>query len=121
MIVRLKETEKADHLFEGWQETIIWSCLQKVMGEIYGDAQEDPTSAMALLGDFCFLAGEPDQELVLYAAGRCRTDFVIMVPQDGRWEAVIEGWRGGLRRGQRSRREAEKSVPVCHKKGAGYL
>ncbi len=102
MIVRLKETEKAAHLFEGWQETIIWSCLQKVMGEIYGDAQEDPTSAMALLGDFCFLAGEPDQELVLYAAGRCRTDFVIMVPQDGRWEA-------------------EKSVPVCHKKGAGYL
>ena len=90
MIVRLKETEKAAHLFEGWQETIIWSCLQKVMGEIYGDAQEDPTSAMALLGDFCFLAGEPDQELVLYAAGRCRTDFVIMVPQDGRWEAVIE-------------------------------
>ena len=34
MIYRLKPTEKAAPLFEGWQETMIWSCLQGIMGEI---------------------------------------------------------------------------------------
>lgn len=90
MVVRLEQTERAASLFEGWQETMIWSCLQKVMGEIYADSREEPASAMALLGDFCFLAGRPDPELVLYAARQCRPDFAIMVPRDARWGAVIE-------------------------------
>lgn len=91
MIVELKQTEKAAPLFEGWQETMLWSCLQKVMGSIYADSPDAPASAMALLGDFCFFAGKPDQELVLYAAGSCRPDFVIMVPQNEDWGALIEG------------------------------
>ena len=57
MVFELKETKKAAPLFEGWQETMIWSCLQKVMGSIYVDSPENPASAMALLGDFCFFAG----------------------------------------------------------------
>lgn len=28
MVMRLKEPERAGALFAGWQETIIWSCLQ---------------------------------------------------------------------------------------------
>ena len=52
MIQELKETKKAASLFEGWQETMIWSCLQGVMGKIYVDSQEEPASAAAVLGDF---------------------------------------------------------------------
>ena len=56
MILELKEREKAAPLFMGWQETMIWSCLQGVMGHIYVDSSEEPVSAATVLGDFCFLA-----------------------------------------------------------------
>lgn len=35
MIFELNDTSKAEKLFEGWEETLIYSCLQKVMGKIY--------------------------------------------------------------------------------------
>lgn len=90
MIYEIKQKEKAAALFEGWKETLIWSCLQGVMGHIYGDEAEISASAMALLGDFCFLAGKPDKELVRYKPRGCAQDFVIMVPQNEAWGALIE-------------------------------
>ena len=60
MVLKLKETRKAAALFEGWQETMIWSCLQGVMGSIYTDSQENPVSAVAALGDFLFFGYNPD-------------------------------------------------------------
>lgn len=83
-----RSSENIAVLFEGWQESMIWSCLQGVMGELYVDSLETPASAMALLGDFCFLAGRPDKEMVLYGAGR--QDFIIMVPKDENWASLIE-------------------------------
>lgn len=62
---QLTQREKAAPLFEDWQETMIWSCLQGIMGEIYVDSPERPASGVALLGDFCFLAGKPDQGLMM--------------------------------------------------------
>lgn len=47
------------------------------MGRIFVDSREEPVSGMALLGDFCFLAGRPDKEIVLH---KLNQDFVIMVP-----------------------------------------
>lgn len=47
------EQKKIESIFEAWNETLIWSCLQGVMGEIYANTNED--GAMALLGDFAFL------------------------------------------------------------------
>ena len=35
MVYELVDTTKAAALFGGWSETLIWSCLQKVMGKIY--------------------------------------------------------------------------------------
>lgn len=66
MVFELSQTQKAAALFEGWQESLIWSALQGVMGKIYVDSEEKPACAMVLLGDFCFLAGKPNQELVLH-------------------------------------------------------
>lgn len=66
MIIKLDIPQKANLLFDHWNETIIWSCLQGIMGEIYADNGERPMSAMAVLGDFCFLAGVPNRDLVLY-------------------------------------------------------
>ena len=86
MIYELKDTEKVIRLFDGWQETLIYSCLQKVMGKIFVTDPESPKSAMAFVGCFAFYAGEPDNELV-----RRKPDgFVIMTPQNKAWEACIE-------------------------------
>lgn len=57
MFYELEDTSKAAALFEGWDETIIWSCLEQVMGHVFVDDSDKPKSAMAMLGDFCFLRG----------------------------------------------------------------
>lgn len=90
MVVKVKNASNAAHLFENWQDTLIWSCLQGVMGEIYADAEEYPKSAMAVLGDFTFFTGEPMEELVLYKPEGCQQDFMIMVPQNNAWAQMIE-------------------------------
>ena len=86
MIYELKDTAKVEKLFEGWQETLIWSCLQGVMGKVFVTDPEDPRSAFAYVGCFGFFAGEPDRELV-----RNKPDgFVILTPQNGEWASLIE-------------------------------
>ncbi len=90
MIYQLEQTQQASPFFEGWQETMIWSCLQNVMGSIYTDSLEHPSSVMALLGDFCFLAGKPLREMIMHEPGLVSRDFVIMVPKDPEWAGLIE-------------------------------
>lgn len=53
------------------------------MGEIHTNLTED--AAMAILGDFAFYAGKPDEKLVTYKPDSCRQDFIIMVPQNNGW------------------------------------
>ena len=82
-----------ENLFAGWEETMIWSCLQGVMGEIYvteEPGREEVKSAVAVLGAFAFFTGEPDRELVLYKPEGYSGNFVIMVPRNPEWEALIE-------------------------------
>lgn len=93
MIVKIDDTKKVSELFGDWQESMIWSCMQKVMGSIYGEDEEHPKSAMSVLGDFCCFAGEPNEELVKYKS-REDQKFIIMVPQDEEWEKLIEGVYG---------------------------
>lgn len=90
MIIEHTPTEKTAALFRGWQETLIWSCLQGIMGKIYVEACENPLSGMAMLGDFCFLAGEPDKELVRQAPQLMQREFFIIVPQHEGWYGLIE-------------------------------
>ena len=57
MIYELIETGRASALFAGWQDSVVWSALQGVMGKIYVDSLEKLESGVAMLGDFCFLSG----------------------------------------------------------------
>lgn len=84
--MKIENTDKVKYLFEGWNETLIWSCLQKTMGEIYADDGENPVSAMAILGDFCFFAGKENEKLVM----NIKKDFIIAVPQNEKWATLIE-------------------------------
>lgn len=93
MIVEISQRKEAAPLFEGWQESLIWSCLQNVMGKLYADAKENPTSAMILLGDFAFPAGEINRELILQGPKMYRQ----AVYRDGRAgeAAEVEDSRAG--------------------------
>lgn len=74
-----------DEMFSHWNETMIRSCLQGIMGELHTNASGN--AAMAMLGDFVFYAGQPSKELLLLTPQR---DFLIMVPQTPQWAELIE-------------------------------
>ncbi len=90
MIYEMRETDCVRPLFDGWEESIIWSCLQGVMGRVYVDDPMKPTAAAAILGDFYFLAGTSNTELASYKPGWPGRDFIIMIPQNQGWADEIE-------------------------------
>ena len=86
MLFELENTSKVKELFKGWEETMLFTCLQKIMGKIYVTDLENPKSAYAFLGCFGFYAGKPDVEIV----SKKPQGFTIMVPQNKEWAQLIE-------------------------------
>ncbi len=89
------ETGCISALFEGWQETMIWSCLQGYMGRAYAaDFSEmgfhHPLSAAILVADFCFFAGIANRELVCSVPKDHQGHFLILVPENDGWSELIE-------------------------------
>ena len=54
MIYEVTHNKNISDLFGKWEETLIWSCLQGIMGKLYADDFDYPTAVMAILGDFTF-------------------------------------------------------------------
>lgn len=88
-------------LFDGWEETMVWSCLQGVMGR--AEANRDYTAGMIVNQDFTFLAGVPDRALLEKAGGP------ILVPRTEDWHPLIEAVFG--ERAVRETRYAIKKEP----------
>lgn len=109
MTVPLAEPARASALFGDWQETLIWSCTQGVMGAVYADSPDAPRSARAVLGDFSFFAGRPEEELVRYWPERHPPSFHILVPQNEAWASLIERCYAG--RARRTLRYAIRKEP----------
>lgn len=111
MIFPLRPPKLAAPLFGDWQETMIWSCLSGMMGDIYADHPEAPAAALAVLGDFCFFAGEPCEELVRFPRERLGPRRRILVPRNEGWAALIEKcWGTILRREERYAIKKEPDV-----------
>lgn len=89
MIYEITDTNKVSSLFDNWEETLIWSCLQGIMGKIYANDPDNPTAAMAVIGDFIFFAGTPSMELVSYQPARRARNDRIMIPQNDDWKCLI--------------------------------
>ena len=77
--------ENLKALFAHWDSPMVGACLQGRMGRILPLGQ---SSALASIGDFCFLAGEPSPELVE------RADAPILVPGSAGWEEIIRAVLG---------------------------
>lgn len=83
---------QAAALFDGWQETLIWSALEGCMGRIWVVSQK-PRAALCETGDFLFLSGaaqDPESRVLLEAWKRGNTGFKILVPRDQACGALIE-------------------------------
>lgn len=72
-------------LFAVWDAPMVRACLQGTMGEV---VTWGANSALAAVGDFCYLAGEPVPELI----GRCSAP--ILVPCSEGWTERIEAALG---------------------------
>lgn len=121
--MKIEDTKQVEALFRNTTDTVILSCLQKVMGEVY--ATEDLKSAMAILGDFSFFVGIPSEELLSFSVKLCSCDedldsadpiqikekhgmdHLVMVPENEDWEKLIEDCYGA---------KAEKRIRYAIKK-----
>ncbi|MBC5580999.1 GNAT family N-acetyltransferase [Anaerofilum sp. BX8] len=93
-----EELGRAGPCFAGWEETMIWSCLDGSMGRVFVDERQAPRAAAASIADFCFLAGRPDAALLREAAA----DAPLLVPRGEAWAALIEReWGAGVQRFER--------------------
>lgn len=90
MIEKVTAVQEIKELFKNWDETMIWSCLQGIMGDIYSDPQKGYASAKAVAGDFYCFAGKAERELLLYYPEGEKPEFAIFVPQTKEWETLIE-------------------------------
>ena len=97
---------KAAALFQGWPETMVWSCLQGCMGQVLVEGGEEPASAAALIGDFAFFAGRPDRALAQKA------EASILVPRRPGMGLSAGGGLGG---------EDYTLDPVRHGEGSKLL
>lgn len=96
-------------LFDGWDETLIWSCLQGYMGNAWVDDIAFPKSTQIITADFCFFAGEPNRELIKNIPRTYSSQFILMVPQNREWVKLLEKeYRG---KSQRITRYAIKKEP----------
>ncbi len=77
-------------IFDGWNETMIWSCLQGHMGKAWTDDIKDPKSAQILIGDFCFFAGVPNLNLIKNIPDFFTASCILMVPRNDEWGSMIE-------------------------------
>lgn len=104
-MVRITDMKSIAGLFADWEETMIDSCLQGCMGMAFADRAEKPESAGIRIGDFGFLAGKPDAELLRGLGSvhgeiqeypvdgkedKQRNGFMILVPKTPDWEPAIE-------------------------------
>ena len=80
----------AAHFFEDWQETLIWSALQGVMGAVFVEDKKAPCTAMIIIADFVFLAGKPDEDFIRQRPEGFEAQFAILVPKDFFWQQMIE-------------------------------
>ena len=76
---------KIDALFAGWESPMVRACLQGTMGQVEAWGED---SALASIGAFCFLAGEPVRALVE------RADAPTLVPGREGWARLIEDTLG---------------------------
>jgi len=77
-------------IFDDWDKTMVWSCLQGYMGNDWVDDIQNPKSAQVLVGDVSFFAGAPNLDLVKNIPDYFTSPSILMVPRSNEWGEIIE-------------------------------
>lgn len=102
-------------LFEGWEETMLWSYFQGYMGRAFANDPYAPSAAQIIVGSFCFFAGVPDEELVRNVPAGAARDGLLLIPRAEEWSALIETVYGA--RAFKTERFAIKKEPGIFDRG----
>lgn len=78
------------NIFENWWDSLIQSSIEGCMGEVWVNNNQNVKSSIIINSSFCFLAGEPDEKMLLEMPDRCTGDFMVLVPIDKGWDKLIE-------------------------------
>lgn len=111
MLRKLQNPALAADLFAGWEETLITSCTQGVMGSIYVSEEQPLQSAAAVLGVFAFFGGKPEKKLLQITPADFNSDVLILVPQNKEWENLMSEYYGDF--ATKQMRYAIKKEPDC--------
>lgn len=85
-----KQKEILIPLFQGLQDSLILSCIQNYFGRAWVDDGTSPASGRIIVGEYCFLAGEPTEELLYHEDRKLLPQGVVIIPDSSRWHPVIE-------------------------------
>jgi GNAT superfamily N-acetyltransferase len=88
--INKEDMYKIAPIFDGWNETLIWSCLQGYMGKAWANDIQNPQSAQIIAGDFCFFAGVPNVELVKNIPDDFPSQSMLVIPQNEEWASLIK-------------------------------
>lgn len=85
-------------LVEGWEETMLDSCLLGIMGEVYTDRLETLDAAQFLIGGFLFFCGRTKRRAGLQSSQTFRFCYYVrrrrrlaQTDRAGIWKAGEEG------------------------------
>ena len=109
-----------EQFFPNPVDTTIWSYLQGWFGQGWVDSAEHPSCGRIIGGDFCFFGGDAAapgaQELVRdFPANRAK-QWVLAVPPDGKWAALLIA--AHPEKHQKLTRYAIKKEPDCFDRAA---
>ncbi len=88
-MVRLNDLSKIHTWYMDWDDSMIWSCFQKIMGEAYVDCAEHPQSAIVYVNCFAFAAGKPSKQLVQEWYDEKVSSFAIITARDDSWNSIF--------------------------------
>jgi len=86
----LKNPSLAKPLFMGKNSPFFDACLYSGMGSVYADRSKKPKSAIALIGDFAMLGGQPSEALLKRFLTFRSEAYLILVGPDQQWNKLIE-------------------------------
>ncbi|MDO5291930.1 MAG: GNAT family N-acetyltransferase [bacterium] len=89
-IYQVTDTRYLEKILEGCDHTLVWSCLQGYMGKAYADNLTAPKSVQIIVGDFCYFAGEVNEELIRNNLSRETSGFIIMTGENQDWNKKIQ-------------------------------
>lgn len=92
MIYRITDFDVVRPFTDGWNETVVKTCLAGRIGAVFADDEKSPSSVLLTAGEFVLFAGTPCEKIVSYVPEGYKTDFAIMAAKgdDDRWYRLIE-------------------------------